>query len=319
MFDLTICVVNYNTRELLSNCLTSIFQKVKGVDFQVVVVDNASSDGSREMLQSKFPQVKVIANTENAGFTRANNQAIAASQSRYVLLLNSDTIVVSDVLSEMKSFLDAHPEAAAVSCRLLRADGSIQPYSYRRPTLSLLLFQILGLKRLLPSSEAGRKRLARLSGGNVRSYLGDAGITVPIEAEVVSGACLFFRREVLERVGPFDENIFFGPDDQDFCLRLRKAGWKIFVLPTAGGMHLVGQSAQKQWGPVSPAYYRGVFYFYIKRYGWRAKIFLRTVVPTVFWAKSLPPVFTLPFSKDRASRRQLIAAYLKIAGLALKA
>lgn len=321
--DVAICIVNYNTRDFLENCLRSVFEQTKGLDFEVIVVDNGSSDGSTQMVKEMFPHVKLILNERNLGFTKANNQAIKTSNSKYILLLNSDTILISDhVIKDMVDFMNHHGEAGAVSCRTLRGDMTIQPTSYNSPSLWLLLFHFLNLKKLVPTREKWRRLIVRVFGRllekNVYSYLDDLQLSAPREVNVVGGACLFFRRAVIESVGYFDENIFLGPDDYDWCLRLKKKGWRIFLLPTPGVVHYVGQSMLRSFGQVPVGQYQGLFYFYRKHFGRKATLTLKVLVPPILIAKCAWLFITIPFSgqKKRGQRRRLIHDYMKVAELA---
>lgn len=155
---------------------------------------------------------------------------------------------------------------------------------------------------------------------NVYSYLDDLQLVAPREVDVIGGACLFFRRAVIENVGYFDEKIFLGPDDHDWCLRLKKKGWRIFLLPTPGVVHYVGQSMLRSFGQVSVGQYEGLFYFYRKHFGRKAILTLKILVPPILMARCALFLITIPFSSrgKRSERKGLARDYMKVAKLAVK-
>ena len=259
--DLSVIIVNWNTRELLGECLCPLtkderrktkdeppWSLVIGPSSELIVIDNASADGSVEMVQREFPDIHLIVNESNLGFARANNRGIAASRGRYVLLLNSDTVASAAALDALVAFMDAHPEAGAVGPRLLRPDGTAQPYAFGGdPTLGYLL-------------RRGFNRLLR------RRYLHDWNTDAIQEVDWVSGACLMARRAAVEQAGPLDESMFMYFEDNEWCLRIRKAGWKVYYDPQAAIVHLGGQSVAKN-PAARQAYTRSLRIFYRKHYG----------------------------------------------------
>jgi N-acetylglucosaminyl-diphospho-decaprenol L-rhamnosyltransferase len=253
---LSIVVSSWNVAPLLANCLRSIPAGAEGLAYQIIVIDNASSDGSAEMVARDFPAVQLIRNTENLGFGKANNQGIRAGQGRYAVLLNSDTIVPAGSLTELARFMDQHPDAGACGPRLLRPDGTPQPYAFGGdPTLGYLLAR--GLKQLF-----------------FHRPLQDWATDAIQEVDWVSGACLVVRRQVIDQAGLLDENMFMYFEDNDWCLRIRRAGWKIYYYPLAEIVHLGGQSL-KQNPAARHVYYRSLTYFYAKHYGLLARLLLR--------------------------------------------
>lgn len=268
--DLSIIVLSWNVRGLLRACLASgVRRQGSGVRGQgagvrgqgdslptahcplateLIVVDNASTDGSAEMVAAEFPEARLIRNRENLGFARANNIGIAASAGRYVLLLNSDTVVPDGALAALVAFMDAHPRAAACSPRLLQPDGAPQPYAYGcDPTPRYLL----------------RRGLARAL---FRRPLHDWAVAEPIQVDWVSGACLLVRRAAIAQVGGLDEAMFMYFEDNDWCRRMRLAGWQVWYVPTAAITH-IGGAGLKQNPVARAAYYRSLAYFYGKHYG----------------------------------------------------
>ena len=253
--DISIIIVNWNTCELLRQCLSSIGYSRELV-WEILVIDNASTDGSPQLVARDFPEVQLIVNEINVGFARANNQGLAIARGRYILLLNSDTIVSAVALTELVKFMEARSEAGVCSPRLLGSNGIPQPYAFGRdPSLTYLLvrgFSLLVLKR----------------------YLHNWAIQHIQAVDWVSAACMMIRRQVIEQVGGLDENIFMYFEDNDWCLRIRHAGWKIYYNPDVSVTHLSGQSLQKNLA-ARTAYYQSLDYFYTKHYGPLAHLLLR--------------------------------------------
>lgn len=246
--DLSVVIVSYNVRGFLAACLAGLSAAAAPLAWEAVVIDNASPDGSADVVARDFPQMHLIRNGANVGFARANNQGLAASSGHYMLLLNADTVVAEGALARLVAFMDAHPEAAACSPRLLRPDGTPQPYAFGcDPTLGYLLRR--GLNRLL-----------------FRRPLHDWTVSDVIAVDWVSGACLLVRREVVDRIGGLDEQIFMYFEDNDWCLRMRQAGWKVYFNPQVEITHIGGQSVAEN-PAARTAYHHSLAYFYDKQYG----------------------------------------------------
>lgn len=226
MVDISIVIVNWNTRELLKNCLESVVRTVHDLIYEVIVVDNASTDGSVVMLQDLFPQVRIIANDENRGFGAANNQAFQTMQGRYALLLNTDTVLTEDAVRDLFSFMESHPSAAMSCGQLLNRDDSKQNSIAAFPTLLTLLTNMSLLEYLFPGKYPSKRYEHRQ----------------PIEVDSGVGACLMVRKQAMDVVGWFDERYFFFFEETDWAYRMRLAGWQIFHVPTARIYHLQGQS-----------------------------------------------------------------------------
>ncbi|MFC1568360.1 glycosyltransferase family 2 protein [Candidatus Margulisiibacteriota bacterium] len=231
MKDLSIIILNMNNRPLLEKCLTSIYQQTQRISLEVIVVDNASSDGSQEMVESRFPQVKLIANQKNLGFSKANNQGLKVFNARYAMLLNDDTEVKPGALDKLVEFMDKHPEVGACGPKLLNADGSLQRQGG------------------LLSRRFWRSRK-------------------PVPVDFVIGAALLVRKEVIDEVGTMDENLFFYNDDLDWCLSIREAGWPVYFVPEAGIMHYGGYSSRRTFKRrLFVEGFKGGLYFCRKHYG----------------------------------------------------
>lgn len=232
--DLSIVVVSWNVRELLRCCLRSVFTSWPEIErLQVIVVDNASSDGSAEMVATEFPRVQVIRNEVNRGFAAANNQGLALALGRYAMLLNPDTEVVGDALPTMVRFADTHPDVAVVGPCLLDVDKTPQLSRYRFPTFATALFESTWLQPVAP-----RRLLARY-------YALDLPPDEPCDVDWVRGAALLVRRRAIEQVGLLDENYFMYSEELDWCRRFRAAGWRVVYLPTAQIVHYEGKSSEQ--------------------------------------------------------------------------
>jgi len=232
--DISVVIVSYNVRRFLEQALRSVFSALEGLEGEVWVVDNASSDGSVRMVREQFPQVKLIANRENLGFARANNQAIAKAKGRYILLLNPDTIVRNDTFKVMINFMDEHPEVGAAGCRVLNPDGSLQLACRRGfPTPAVAFYKIVGLSSLFPKS----RRFGRYN----MTYLDPDEVA---EVDAVSGSFMMVRREVVEKVGALDPEFFMYGEDIDWCYRIQQAGWKVYYVPYTEIVHFKGESTR---------------------------------------------------------------------------
>lgn len=224
--DLSIAIVSWNTRDLLRDCLKSVYDKTSGVEFEVVVVDNASSDGSVEMVRGEFPQATLVANTQNTGFAAANNQAIEVSKGRYHMLLNPDTVVLTN-LALIVGFLDADNSIGVAGCKCLNPDGSIQKNWFDSyPSV----FSELGPEWL----RNGFDRLIRPRNADTE-----------FPTRWVGGQCMTVRRCCIEQVGAMDAGFFMYSEETDWCYRIRKAGWGIRHYPGISVIHLGGQSTRQ--------------------------------------------------------------------------
>ena len=270
--DLSIVIVNWNTRELLADCLESIFENVHDLAYEVLVVDNASSDGSADMVRRRFPQARLIENEQNVGFARANNQAIRCSMGRYVLLLNSDTLTLPDSFLDMCRFLDAHPHVGIVGGTLLNPDGSFQASYADFPSLVSEAFLITGLSRVVysryfPSHPPSENSL-------------------PKSVDWVGGACLMARRSAIEEVGLLDEDYFMYSEEMDWCYRMKRRGWEVYYLPTARVIHVQGQSIRQAPYKQRVYLYSSKIRFFRKHYGLLTVTCLRAIVTAASLARA---------------------------------
>jgi len=251
---LSICIVNWNTKEDLAKALASL-PEGHVEDREVIVVDNASTDGTPEMVKSRFPEAKLLQNSENVGFSRAYNRALQESKGRYLLVLNPDCIVHAGALAKLIEFMESEPKAGAVGPRLLNADGSLQFSCRRFPTFAAGLFRNTPLGRIFPGNRYSREYLM-MEWDHSRAR----------EVDWISGAAMLIRRPTLEEVGPLDEGFFMYCEDVDWCYRARRKGWKIYYLPTAIITHLIGRSSDQRPRAMVVEFHRSMRRFYRKHY-----------------------------------------------------
>jgi hypothetical protein len=253
--ELSVCLVNWNTREELRQALDSVLASGLNPAAEVVVVDNASRDGSSELVRSAYPQVRLERRDSNLGYARGFNVAASLARGRYLLLLNPDTVVRPGALKALVDYLEAHPRTAAAGPKLVNPDGSLQ-YSCRRfPRLGAGLFRKTPLGWLLPGSRYVREYL-----------LADWDHAEAREVDWVSGAAICLRREAWEEVGPLDEGFFMYCEDVDWCLRAWKAGWRIAYVPEAVIVHAIGRSSDLAPRRMILEFHRSMIRFYYKHY-----------------------------------------------------
>jgi GT2 family glycosyltransferase len=240
----------------LEQCLKAVQKAMQGIDGEVWVVDNNSVDGSVEMVSQKFPDIHLIANSKNTGFSVANNQAIKLAKGEYVLLLNPDTVVEEDSFSKCISFMDAHPEAGALGVRMVDGSGNFLPESKRGlPTPEVALYKMFGLNKLFPKSRKfGRYHLGFLPENEVN------------EVEVLAGAYMFMRRTALEKVGLLDEAFFMYGEDIDLSYRIIKGGYKNYYFPQTSIIHYKGESTKKGSANYVRIFYQAMVIFARKHY-----------------------------------------------------
>jgi GT2 family glycosyltransferase len=257
----SLIIVNWNAGAALHACLASVFGGEGADRDQVILVDNASTDGSQHGLTASYPALEVIQNARNVGFARAVNQGLRAARAPFAVLLNPDVVLEPSAVSRLVEFMTAHPEAGAAGPRLLDRDGAIQGSARRDPSAWTALFgRSAPLTRLFPNNPVSQRELPALS----------ADDAVPIEVDWVSGACLIARRTAWERTGLLDERFFLFWEDADWCRRFRQAGWRVYYVPTAGGTHFVGVSrARRRLGSIRD-FHVSAYRYYRKHQGRRA-------------------------------------------------
>lgn len=254
MIDVSVVIVSFNTRELTLKCLKSVFEQ-NHVAYEVIVVDNASSDQSSSEIKEIFPQVAVIENNENTGFAHANNQAIKRANGRYILLLNSDTVLLSDeTFSKMVSFMEERQDVGISGCKITRPNGRLDwPCKRSFQTPSVFFIRSLGLDRLFPQHKRfGKYHLTYLDENEIH------------EVDAIAGAFLMIRRETLNNIGLLDDNLFMYSEDMDWCLRAKQQNWKVYYYPEVEIIHYKSSSNKKRSPRMMYWWYYSTWYVYKK-------------------------------------------------------
>lgn len=231
--ELSIIIVNYNTKDMTEACVDSIRKWSQGSAWEIIVVDNGSTDGSAETLK-KIHGIRLIVNAKNVGFAKANNKGIQSAKGKYILLLNSDTEIREDSIGTMLRFMDGHPAAGAATCRLDLTNGTMDPACHRGfPTPWAAFTYMTGLEKLFPTS--------RIFG---HYHMGYKNLTIPHQVDCISGAFFFVRRAAIDDVGLLDEDYFMYAEDIDWAFRLKRAGWEVWFNPEATVLHKKKQSGR---------------------------------------------------------------------------
>lgn len=256
ILDVSVVIVNYNVRDLLRDCLRSLEPNLRELRGEVWVVDNASRDGSADMVAAEFPRVRLIRNAKNRGYAAANNQAIRQARGRYVLVLNPDTVLPPNAVSACLAELDHHPDIGALGPKLVLADGSLDRACRRSfPSPEVAFFRLSGLAKLFPN----HPRIARYN-------LLDVDEDTPLDVDSVVGAFMLVRREVIERVGIFDEAFRMYGEDLDWAYRIKAAGWRVRYHPAVVVLHYKGQSSRQRPASSIRAFHHAMHVFYDKHY-----------------------------------------------------
>ncbi len=293
---LSVCIPSWNTRALLADCLRSLEADVAAGLCEVLVVDDASSDGSAAMVAADFPQIRLIALPANLGFVGATNLALRNACGRYLVLLNSDTRVHAGALAALADFMASQPRAGVVGPRLESASGTLQLSCGRTPGLAAEIINKLLLHKLLPFHRFGRWDHA---GARCVGW--------------VTGACLVVRRQVAEQVGYLDPGIFMFYEDLEWCLRIQRAGWQIWYCPAGVVTHLGGQSTRQDFGRMLVISQRSQYYLFGRHFGRGTLHLLRllTVIEaalrSVIWGS-----VSVVVARRRGEARQRAAAYVQI-------
>ena len=277
-YQLAVIIVNYNVEYFLEQCLNSVRAALSEVKGQVFVVDKNSIDGSVDMVRRKFPEYTLIANKENLGFSRANNQAMRLADAKYVLLLNPDTVVEEDTFSKVVTFMDAHPDAGGLGVRMLDGKGKFLPESKRGlPTPSVAFYKIFGLSRIFPRSRRfGKYHLGYLSEFETN------------EIEILSGAFMLMRKEALDKVGLLDEAFFMYGEDIDLSYRIIKGGYKNYYFPETRIIHYKGESTKKSSVNYVFVFYRAMVIFARKHFSQKnASLFSLLINLAIYFRASL--------------------------------
>jgi GT2 family glycosyltransferase len=301
---LSIVIVNYNVEFFLEQCLYSVRRSLQGIDGEVFVVDNNSVDGSLKMLAKKFPEVKVIANKENVGFSRANNQAIRISTGEYVLLLNPDTVVEDDTFAKCIAFMDSHPDAGGLGVKMVDGKGNFLPESKRGlPTPAAAFYKMFGIAKLFPHN----KRFAHY-------YMGHLSNEETNEVEILAGAFMLMRRETLDKVGLLDETFFMYGEDIDLSYRITQGGYKNYYFPETRIIHYKGESTKKTSVNYVLVFYKAMEIFAKKHFGQKRAFWFSFFINLAIYFKAFLALVSQFFHKIAIPFLDAILGY---AGLAV--
>jgi N-acetylglucosaminyl-diphospho-decaprenol L-rhamnosyltransferase len=256
MLDLSIIIVNWNTRDFLRDCLKSVYASEGEFTFETIVVDNCSHDGSVDMVRKEFPQVHLMDSEVNGGYAYANNLGLRRFQARYYLLLNPDTVLPAHALKDMLAFMESHPEAGMAGPKLIMADGQLDLACRRSfPTPVNSFYKLFGLSRLFPKSQRfGQYNLTYLDPDEMA------------EVDSVVGAFMMVRGEVLEQIGFLDEEYFMYAEDLDWALRAKQAGWRVYYNPRVTVLHYKRRSSEQNARKAGYEFWRAMHIFYRKHY-----------------------------------------------------
>jgi GT2 family glycosyltransferase len=279
---ISVIIVNYNVEFFLEQCLNSVTKALKGLNGQVFVVDNNSIDGSVDMVGRKFPELNLIANKENKGFSKANNQAILLSDAEYILLLNPDTVVEEDTFSKVIGFMDTHPDAGGLGVRMLDGKGKFLPESKRGlPTPSVAFYKIFGLSKLFPRSKKfGQYHLGHLS--EFKTH----------EIDILSGAFMLMRRDALAKVGLLDESFFMYGEDIDLSYRILKGGYKNYYFPETRIIHYKGESTKKSSVNYVFVFYKAMVIFAEKHFSQKNARLFSFLINLAIYIRASLAIFT---------------------------
>jgi GT2 family glycosyltransferase len=284
----SIIIVNWNAQYHLCNCLRSVFrQSGDDLSFEVIVVDNASTDDSVRVVRSRFPEVGIIENTENRGFAAANNQGIRASAGNFVLLLNPDAVLLEDSLSTLWEVISEHPRVGILGPRLLNQDGSVQPSVMSFPSFPSVL------RNFVRARTHGMSKVAPSTGKDI--------IYVPC----VAGACILIRREIFEQVGLLDESYYMYAEEIDFCFRASEMGWKVAYTPLTSVTHLGGQSTSQRSSEMYVERRTSRIRFLLLHRGFLQAFLVAMLVEAAMILKFLP----LVFRRDSSAFRRILSHY----------
>lgn len=298
VIDLSIVIVSWNTKDLLDQCLASVFADRTGGTMEVWVVDNASSDGSAEMVEERYPQVKLIRNVSNPGFAGANNQAIRQACGKYILLLNPDTKITPGALNTLLRFMDSSPLTGAAGARLLNPDGSLQVSCFPTPTLFREFWRLFHLDVLRPTA------VYRMESWSTSQ---------PRAVDILLGACLLLKRETLDQVGLLDEDYFMYSEEVDLCHRVKNGGWQLHWVPEAEVVHYGGQSTKQTSEKMFFHLYLSKIQFFRKNQGqFSAQVYKLVILLAATVRLLLVPLTLLESGNQRKQHMSLSNLYRRL-------
>ncbi len=256
--DLSVVIITWRMREMLRDLLASLYAHTKGISFEVILADNNSRDGTLEMLRAEYPEVRIIENDRNRGVAAARNQCFVLARGRYRVTIDADMVLLENALGRLVAFMDARPEAGLAGCKLVSVDGEVQRSARRTPTaVSFLLRRLSFMEAVRRSRALQYHEMAEWDRGDTRTV------------DYVIGACQCIRREAMEQVGLLDERIFYGPEDLDYCLRMRRAGWEVWYVADTRIVHYEQRITRKKlFSKLTYLHFKGIFYLF-RKYRWK--------------------------------------------------
>ncbi len=295
--DLSVIIVNWNTRELLLNCIDSFYRSIKGLTFEIFVVDNGSRDGSVDSVRRAFPEIELIQNQRNLGFARANNEALRKSKGRYALLLNTDVILKDGAIETLAEFMDRNPDVGIAAGQLINGDGSKQNSFDNFPSLATEVLNKSLLRIFFPTRYPSKR----------------VNYSSPIDVHSVIGACMIVRSQAIREVGLLDEDYFFFMEETDWCYRMKRRRWRVCHVPRAEIIHLQGKTANLVRDKAKIEYYRSLYLFFKKHRGIAESVLLKSCLFNRFCVDFLLTLFSClltAFTRERFKRRLGIYARL---------
>ncbi len=307
MTDLSIIIVSWNVAELLRACLQSIIQSSLGqYTIEILVVDSASSDHSVQMVRDHFPQVKVLPQTTNVGFSRSNNIGLLASTGRYIFLLNPDTEIVGNALAQMITYMDANPSVGILGPHTLNTDGTTQSTRRRFPTLALGFVESTWLQKFAP-----KNMLAHY-------YATDVADDSVTDVDWVQGSALFTRRDVYTQIGGLDENYVMYSEEMDWCKRAKSAGWRVIYFGTVDIVHHGGKSSEQVTSRKHIYFQESKLRYFRKFHGWLPAQALRLFLLLSYLWQIVLESLKSALGHKRSIRRERIQAYWQVVRSGLK-
>ncbi len=259
--DLSIVIITWKMKNLLQKCIQTIYHFTENLNFEVILVDNNSADGTVEMVENEFPQVKLIKNNKNKGVAPARNQGIKLSSGKYIIILDADMELIENSFLKLFQFMEKNPKCGIVGSKLVDQNLELQSSCKRFPTLLAFIFRRLEKFDLIKNSKTLQYHTMQ-----------DWDHNSIKEVDYVIGACQFFRRNVIDKIGLYDDKIFYGPEDIDFCLRIWKSGWKVMYYPITQIIHHEQRITKKKlFSKITFKHFTGIFYLY-QKYSFRIKI-----------------------------------------------
>jgi len=301
--DVSIIIVSWNTRQITCNCIDSIYDQTNNLDFEIIIIDNASVDDSVVTIKRDYPEVILIENKENRGFATANNQGIEISQGRYILLLNSDTIILDNAIAKTVEFADKHPKAAVVGCKALNPDMILQPTCFMFPSLLNMVLSTTYMYKLFPRNRFfGRERMSWWDRNDVR------------ELDVVTGCFMLVREKAIEEIGLMDEHFFMYGEETDWCYRFKKADWKMLFTPDAEIIHLGGRSTAQISEKMLIELRLSILKFIKKHHGW-LKHKVACFLTIMFFAIRIPVWLAIATINGKKRKQALERSRIYLTGM----